>query len=120
MQEVVSQLPVGLSLVIDSEIDKIYNYYRISKVHAVAIKNVIRLIIQIPLQSARSQFELFVVKPLPYYDKTLAQFVTVHSESVYLTVSKSRLNYVMLSYEQVFQCIRSPYGAVSYTHLFLL
>ena len=84
------------------------SYYRISKVHAIAIKSVIGLIIEIPLQSARSQVELFVVKPLPYYDKTLAQFVTVHSDSVYLAVSKSRLNYVMLSYEQVFQCIRSP------------
>lgn len=104
--KVVNQLPVGLSL----EIDKICNYYRIAKVHAIAVKNVIRLIAEILLQSTKSQFELFNVKPLPYYDKTLAQFVVVNSDSVCLVVSKSRENYVMLCYEQLFRCVRSPYG----------
>ena len=38
------KLPTGLSLIIENEIDKVYNYYQLAKVHAIAIKNVIRLI----------------------------------------------------------------------------
>lgn len=76
LKEVVRELPVGLSLVVDTDIDKVYNYYRIARVHAISTKNVIRLIVEIPLQSAKSQFELFSVKLLPHYDKILTQFIT--------------------------------------------
>lgn len=110
LKEIVRKLPVGLSLILDTEIDKVYNYYRIAKVHAIAVTNVIRLIIEIPLQSVKSQFELFVVKPLPYYDNILARFIAVHSETVYFVISKNRLNYVLLNYEQVNQCTKTPYG----------
>lgn len=110
LKEVVRELPVGLSLVVDTDIDKVYNYYRIARVHAISTKNVIRLIVEIPLQSTKSQFELFAVKPLPYYDKILTQFITVRSESNYFAISKDRLNYVLLNNEQVQQCVKTPYG----------
>ena len=51
LKEIATKLPVGLSLIIKSELDMIYHYYRVAKVHAIATRNVIRVIIDIPLQS---------------------------------------------------------------------
>lgn len=110
LEEVVKQLPVGLSLIVGTELDKVYNYYRIAKVHAISIRNVIRLIIEIPLQSVRSEFELFTVKSLPYYDKILTQYVTIRSETEYFAIASNRMSYVLLNYEQVQQCVKTDYG----------
>lgn len=88
------KIPVPLSVVIDTKIDKVYNYYRIARVHATAVKTVIRLNCGNSFTIRKSQFKLFVVKPLPYYGNTLTQFVTVHSDSIYFAVSTNRLSYV--------------------------
>lgn len=86
-------------MVVNTDLDKVYNYYRLAKVHAISFKNVIRLIIEIPLQSAKSQFELFNVKPLPFYDKALTQTLVVHGVSDYFAISRDRLYYVLMNYE---------------------
>lgn len=110
LKEIVLKLPVGLSLIVKTELDKIYSYYQIVNVHAISIKNVIRLVIDIPLQNTHSNFELYNVKSLPYFDNTLAQFLQVKSESQYLAVATNRQSYTVLSQEEVNKCLKPPYG----------
>lgn len=110
LKEVVPKLPTGLSLVINTEIDQIYHYYNLAKVSAIAYKNVIRLFINIPLQSNENQYELYSVKLLPYYDKSLAQFLTIKSDDKYLAVSMNQQKYAVLSESEKNQCMEPPYG----------
>ena len=49
----------------------VYHYYRVAKGHAIATRNLIRVIIDIPLQSNDNNYELYSTKSLPYYDKRL-------------------------------------------------
>lgn len=95
LKEIVTKLPVGLSLAINIDLDVIYHYYRIAKVHAIAVKNVISIIIDIPLHSYNSQFELYSIKSLPYYDEAIAQFLYVKSEYKYIGMSSDRQKYAM-------------------------
>lgn len=110
LKEIVTKLPVGLSLVINTDLDLIYHYYRIAKVHAIAVRNVIRIIIDIPLQSDNSQFELYNIKSLPYYDDTVAQYLYVKSEYQYIAVSSDRQKYAVTSAVQVKKCVELPFG----------
>ena len=59
-----------------------YVYYQIANVHAVAIKNTIKLIVDIPLKAKNRYLELYNVKQLPYYDKRLQNFVKLSIDSV--------------------------------------
>lgn len=81
-----------------------------AKVNAIAYKNIIRLFVSIPLQSSENHFELYSVRLLPYYDKNLAQYLTVNSEEKYLAVSMNRQKYAVLSESEVTQRMEPPYG----------
>lgn len=110
LREIVTELPVGLSLITTTDLDLTYHYYRVAKVHALAAKNVVRIIIDIPLQSYNSQFELYSVKSLPYYDKTIAQFVSVKSDYEYIALNVDRQSYAVISAVQEKQCVKQPFG----------
>lgn len=110
LKEIVTKLPVGLSLIINTDLDLIYHYYRIAKVYAIAVKNVIRIIIDIPLQSYSSQFELYAVKSLPYYDATITQFVSVTSDYQYIALNTDRQKYAVISAVQREKCAKTLFG----------
>lgn len=69
-----------MTLVTKTDLDKVYNYYRIVTVHAMSYKYVIRLIIDLPLKSNDEYFELFKVRPLPHFDSDLDQFVVLKKQ----------------------------------------
>ena len=95
IQKIVTQLPSGLSLLTDTELDKVYSY-KIVKVLAMSVHNTIRLIIELPLKPANKYFELFKVKSLPHYDGDIAQFVVVCGETSYFAISSDRQWYALL------------------------
>lgn len=109
LKEIVQKLPNGLSLITDVDLDKVYNYYRMAKVNAVSIKNSVRLIIELPLQSPDKHFELFSVKSLPYYDETLMQFIIVEGEASNFAITEDRQYHVTLDDYQLTACSQPPY-----------
>lgn len=113
LREIVPKLPADLSLLTDVELDKVYSYYRLARVHAVSIQNMIRLIIELPLQSFDRHFELFSVNDLPYYDNTLMQFVVVKGETNYFAISSDRQLHVSLEDNQLRDCSTPPYEVCS-------
>ena len=113
LREIVPKLPADLSLLTEVELDKVYSYYRLARVHAVSIQNMIRLIIELPLQSFDRHFELFSVNDLPYYDNALMQFVVVKGEANYFAISSDRQLHVSLEDNQLRDCSTPPYEVCS-------
>lgn len=109
LKEIIPKLPNGLSLLTDVELDKIYSYYRLAKVNAVSVKNIVRLIIELPLQSPDRHFELYSVRPLPYYDHALTQFIVVKSEASYFAISVDRQLHITFEDSQLKDCSDPPY-----------
>ena len=56
LKEIVPKLPADLSLLTEVELDKVYSYYRLARVHAVSIQNTIWVIIELPLQLFNRHF----------------------------------------------------------------
>ena len=80
------------------------SYYRVAKVHAIATRNVIRVIIDIPLQSNNNNYELYNIKSLPYYDTRLEKFLIVITEMKYIAISYDRQKFIVMSSIQAKNC----------------
>jgi len=98
------QLPEGYELIVGTKTDKIYLYYEVVQVSVIGDVHNMKLILNVPLKTANSQFTLYKVVALPTrVSKT--NFVKYFIDYSYFCLENSRHDYVLFKETDLFNCI---------------
>lgn len=109
MQYISLKLPDNLKLLTSTDLDKIYIYYSIVKVHGIGISSKITLFIELPLKSSDKYFELYQIHTLPFFDRNLTKFVKIYQKHQYLASAKDRQTYMYLNNDDLLKYITGEY-----------
>ena len=108
LKRIAYNLPEGISLISSIETNTVFLYYTLVQVHALATKQKLRIMIDIPLKSVDRYFELYRVKELPYVDEksnysSLGSNVIIPSHP-YFAITYNKLYYALLDTSDVARC----------------
>jgi hypothetical protein len=109
LQQVSSQLPQGVSMLMGLAVEDIYVYYTIATVHAVATSRHIKLFTDIPLKAADRYFELYQVHSLPFFHVGIHKFVMIDEPFSYLAVAEDRQFFAMMTTHMLNKCDENMY-----------
>jgi hypothetical protein len=107
-QQVNLQLHAGLSVLVGLTVEKMYVYYAVATVHAVATSRSIRLLIVISLKVVDRYFELYQVHSLPFFHKGIGKFM-IDENFTYLAVAEDRQFFAVMSPYRVSKCTQELY-----------
>ena len=95
LRNVSLQLPEGYELIVGTKSDKMYLYYELVQVSVIGNVHSMKLIVNVPLKTANSQFTLYKVVALPTrVPKT--NFVKYTIDYSYFGLESSRHGYILL------------------------
>ncbi|PNF31232.1 hypothetical protein B7P43_G14084 [Cryptotermes secundus] len=109
LQEVNLHLEKGTSMLTGLNIEDMYIYYAVAKVHATAASRNNRLFIDIPLRAADRSFMLYETHSLPFFHKGIQQFMKIDEPFVYLAVTKDQQFFTILTTERLAKCTTDFY-----------
>jgi hypothetical protein len=97
LQQVTLKLPNDVLLLAGTNLENMFVYYEVSKVHAYTTSSEIRVIIRIPLRGSERVMNLYKTVPLPVYEPTLKRYMQITPDTVYMAVTESRQYYSLLT-----------------------
>jgi len=104
LKNVSRSLPVGLRLFAGDDPVDAYAYYNLVDVHGLSLAGVITILIDVPLVSAESTFELYRVYTLPVRNPQSGLYSLVETEMEYFLVSGDAEFYAALPGRQLETC----------------
>ena len=93
LQQVALKLPNDATLLAGTNLEDMFIYYEIARVHAYATSSDIRLVIRFPLRETDRVMNLYRTEPLPIYEPLIKRHVQIVPETMYMAVSESRQYY---------------------------
>jgi hypothetical protein len=97
LQQVALKLPSDISLLAGTNLEDMFIYYEVSKVHAYTTSSEIRLLIRIPLRGTDRVMNLYKTEPLSVNEPTLKRYMQIIPETMYMAVTESRQYYSLLT-----------------------
>jgi hypothetical protein len=88
LREASRNLPEGVYSLTPTEEDTVYEYYTHALVQAIAVPNIIRVSVKLPLKYSNRLFHLFELHSLSFYHEKVGVFLEISKTSEYILVSK--------------------------------
>jgi uncharacterized protein YoxC len=104
LQQVTLRLPNDATLIAGTDLEDMFIYYEVARVHAYATSSDIRLVIRFPLRGTDRVMSLYRTEPLPVYEALLGTQVQIAPETMYMAVSESRQYYSLLTSADLQKC----------------
>jgi len=105
LRNVSVQLPERYELIVGTKPNKVYLYYELVQVSVIGNVHSMKLIVNVPLKTANSQFTLYKVVVLPTrVSKT--NFVKYTVDYSYFGLESSRHDYILLKQTDLLNCVR--------------
>ena len=99
MRNVSLQLPERYDLIVGTKTDKMYLYYELVQVSAIGNVHSMKLIVNVPLKTANSQFTLYKVVVLP------TQVSKTNFVKYYFCLESSQHDYVLFKETDLLNCV---------------
>jgi hypothetical protein len=90
LQHVALRLPNDVTLLAGTDLEDMFIYYEVAKVHAYAASSEIRMVIRFPLRGTDRVMNPYKTEPLTVYEPLLSRHIQIRPESMYMAVSESR------------------------------
>jgi hypothetical protein len=104
LQQVALMLPSDATLIAGTDLEDMFIYYDIARVHAYATSSEIRLVIRFPLRGTDCVMNLYKTKTLPVYEPVLRRHIQIVPEVMYMAVTESRQHYSLLTLADLHKC----------------
>ena len=97
LQQVALSLPNDAALIAGTNLEHMFIYYEIARLHAYVKSSEIRLVIRFPLRGTDRVMNLYRTEPLPIYEPLINRHVQIVPEAIYMAVSESKQYYSLLT-----------------------